>query len=102
VSTGRWPALAYALSGSRLGADDLAQEAFLAAYRDWQSIGRYNNPGAWVRRVVDNRSVSMFRRRSAELRPLIRLRNVLSQRPTSGFWQPGRSSAEIDGDTALW
>ena len=28
-------ALAYALSGSRMGAEDLTQEAFLRAYRDW-------------------------------------------------------------------
>ena len=30
--------LAYALSGSRSGAEDLAQEAFLAAYSDWDRI----------------------------------------------------------------
>ena len=31
--------LAYALSGSRSGAEDLAQEAFLAAHRNWHRIG---------------------------------------------------------------
>lgn len=40
--------LAYTLSGSRLASEDLAQEAFLAAYRRWDEIGRYDNPGAWV------------------------------------------------------
>ena len=65
--------LAYALSGSRWGAEDLAQEAFLAAHRDWDRIGSYEQPGAWVRRVVANLSVSAFRRRAAEAKALARL-----------------------------
>lgn len=64
--------LAYALSGSRSGAEDLAQEAFLAAHKNWERIGRYDQPGAWVRRVVANLSVSAFRRRVAEARAIAR------------------------------
>jgi RNA polymerase sigma-70 factor (ECF subfamily) len=55
-----------------MGAEDLAQEAFLAAHRDWHRIGRYDQPGAWVRRVVANKSVSVIRRRTAEARALAR------------------------------
>jgi len=62
--------LAYALSGSRSGAEDLAQDAFLAAYSNWHRIAGYEQPGAWVRRVVANRSVSSFRRRTAEAKAL--------------------------------
>ena len=65
--------LAYALSGSRSGAEDLAQDAFLAAYRNWARIGEYDKPGAWVRRVVANRSVSFFRRRMVEAKGIARL-----------------------------
>jgi RNA polymerase sigma factor (sigma-70 family) len=65
--------LAYALSGSRWGAEDLAQEAFLAAHRDWERIGSYEQPAAWVRRVVANLSVSAFRRRAAEAKALARV-----------------------------
>jgi RNA polymerase sigma-70 factor (ECF subfamily) len=68
-------ALAYALSGSRSGAEELAQEAFLAAFKAWDRIGAYEDPGAWVRRVVVNRSVSGVRRRVAEVRALARLAN---------------------------
>ena len=64
--------LAYALSGSRSGAEDLAQEAFLAAHRNWDRISGYDQPGAWVRRVVANVSVSAFRRRAAEARAFAR------------------------------
>ncbi|MCP3976947.1 MAG: SigE family RNA polymerase sigma factor [bacterium] len=66
-------ALALVLSGSRHGAEDLAQEAFLAAYRRWDEIGLYDDPGAWVRRVVANRAVSVIRRRVVEAKALPRL-----------------------------
>lgn len=65
--------LAYALSGSRWLAEDLAQEAFLAAHRRWPRVSAYDQPGAWVRRVVANLSVSAFRRRVVEARTLVRL-----------------------------
>jgi RNA polymerase sigma-70 factor (ECF subfamily) len=65
--------LAYVLSGSRTGAEDLAQDAFVAAYRHWDRVGSYENPGAWVRRVAANRSISAGRRRVAEAKALLRL-----------------------------
>lgn len=67
--------LAYVLSGSRAGAEDLAQEGFLAAYRQWDRIAGYDDPGAWVRRVVANRAVSGFRRSRAEAKALVRIRS---------------------------
>ena len=69
-------ALAYASSGSRLAAEDIAQEAFAAAYRDWARISRLDNPATWVRRVVINRSVSDIRTRAASIRALTRLRGM--------------------------
>ncbi|MEE8457481.1 MAG: SigE family RNA polymerase sigma factor [Acidimicrobiia bacterium] len=65
--------LAYALSGSRAASEDLAQEAFIAAHRNWEKVGSYDKPEAWVRRVVSNLSVSRFRRRASEMRALTRL-----------------------------
>ena len=65
--------LAYGLSGSRWVAEDLAQEAFLAAHRDWDRIAAYEQPASWVRRVVANKSVSAFRRRLAEAKALGRV-----------------------------
>jgi RNA polymerase sigma factor (sigma-70 family) len=66
-------ALAYAMSGSRWAAEDIAQDAFVAAHRQWDRIGDYDDPGAWVRRVAANRAVSVVRRRLAEARALVRL-----------------------------
>ena len=45
--------LAYALSGSRLAAEDIAQDAFLRAFRDWDHI---RQPSAWVRKVTVRRA----------------------------------------------
>jgi RNA polymerase sigma-70 factor (ECF subfamily) len=70
---GRLVALAYGLSGSRSAAEELAQEAFLAAHRRWNEIGAYADPAAWLRRVVVNRSVSAARRRVAEALAVARL-----------------------------
>ena len=58
--------LAYTLSGSRSVAEDLAQDALLAAYRRWDEVSQLDDPGAWVRRVVANRAVSQIRRRVSE------------------------------------
>ena len=89
--------LAFALSGSRSGAEDLAQEAFLAAHRNWDRIAGYEKPGAWVRRVVANLSVSALRRGAAETKALARA--ALGQRAElpdfgssdPGFWNAVRS-----------
>ena len=87
--------LAYVLSGSRAGAEDLAQEGFLAAYREWDRISGYDDAGAWVRRVVANRAVSGFRRARVETRALIRLasdRHVVPEFPAESeeLWQEVR------------
>lgn len=66
-------ALAYVLSGSRSAAEELAQEAFLAAHRRWDAISQYDDPAGWVRRVCANRSTSLIRRRVSEAKALTRL-----------------------------
>jgi RNA polymerase sigma-70 factor (ECF subfamily) len=56
-------ALGYVLTGSAADAEDLVQDAFLAAHRDWTRISGYESPGGWLRRVVANRAASIHRRR---------------------------------------
>jgi len=73
--------LAYVLLGSRSGAEDLAQEAFLAALRGWDRVCGLDAPGAWVRRVVANRAVSWFRRRTVEAKALMRIGHLDGEVP---------------------
>lgn len=65
--------LAIVLSGNRSAAEELSQDAFLAAYKSWDRVGTMDKPGAWVRRIVSNRSVSRFRRLSTEAKALVRM-----------------------------
>ena len=89
--------LAYALSGSRWSAEDIAQEAFLAAHRNWHCVAGYDQPGAWIRKVVANLAVSVFRRRVLEAKALgrIALRGVPAVPELSAedaeFWRAVRS-----------
>ena len=73
--------LAYVLCGDWGAAEDLAQDAFFAAYRQWSRLATYDHPGAWVRRVVANRAVSRRRRLSSEARAVARL--ALRRRPAT-------------------
>jgi RNA polymerase sigma-70 factor (ECF subfamily) len=66
-------ALAYALTGRAAVAEELAQDAFLVAYRNWARVSGYEVPGAFVRRVASNMAVSFTRRWAAEARALARL-----------------------------
>ena len=66
-------AIAAAVSGSRATAEDLAQEAMLRAHRNWDRVSKYQRPGAWVRRVTINLSLSATKRAAAELRRIIRM-----------------------------
>ncbi|MDX1448816.1 MAG: SigE family RNA polymerase sigma factor [Acidimicrobiia bacterium] len=47
-------ALAAAVSGSHLLAEDLAQEAMTRVYRRWDRVATYDRPGAFARRVTIN------------------------------------------------
>ena len=69
----RMVAIARALTRSGSAAEDLVQESFVAAHRPWDRISNYEDPGAWVRRVLINRSTSWHRKMGAELRAVARL-----------------------------
>ena len=89
----RMVAVAYAISGSRWAAEELAQEALLRAHRDWDSVSSYDKPGAWLRRVTINLSNSHLRRRVSEVKALEKatLRGIEPLEPhpeeEMEFWQ---------------
>ena len=65
--------LAFTLTGRRDLAEEIAQEGFLAAHRNWDKVASFEDPSGWVRRVVSNRSVSSGRRHVTGLRLVARL-----------------------------
>jgi len=86
----RLVALARALGGSTQ-ADDVAQEAMLAAYRNWRRVSDLQHPAGWVRRTCANLAVSHYRRRVIELRALTRLASRPDAAPLDApdeeFWE---------------
>ena len=65
--------LAWALTGRWAVAEELVQQAFLRAHQRWDTIGTYQRPGAWVRRILLHLATSRARRAAAAARVLLRL-----------------------------
>ncbi len=82
-------ALAAAVSGSRLHAEDIAQEAMGRLQRNWTKVQGYAKPGAWVRRITINLAVSQKRRLVSEAKAVLRLRREsVSLPPTPTEHEP--------------
>lgn len=65
---------AYALTHDAEDAEDLAQDAFIAASARWDELSTYERPDLWVRRAISNRSKSRLRRLYSTARTMARLR----------------------------
>lgn len=66
-------ALAAAVCGSSLLAEDLAQEAMTRVYTRWDRISVYDKPGSFARRVTINLASSRRRRDAVAERGRLRL-----------------------------
>jgi RNA polymerase sigma-70 factor (ECF subfamily) len=53
----------HALTGDRVEARDLVQEAFVRCWDRWERVSGYDDPEAWVRRVAYNLAKSGWRRK---------------------------------------
>jgi RNA polymerase sigma-70 factor (ECF subfamily) len=85
-------AFAWSLTGSAGAAEEIAQEALVAAWRSWDLVGGYDKPGAWARRVVANRASNHRRSAGRESRAVERLAG-----------RGGASAVELpDADDELW
>lgn len=77
----------YAYTSDASEAQDLVQEAFLRAWQRWDTIGGYDEPLAWVRRVAWNLATSRHRRVAVARRFL--------QRSTAPEPHPGMSPDHV-------
>jgi RNA polymerase sigma-70 factor (ECF subfamily) len=75
--------------GSREGAADAVQEAFVKAHLHWSRIGRYDDPVGWIRRIAINRLRDDHRRSVRKQRAVDRL---AAEQPAM--------SPEVDADPA--
>lgn len=88
-------AVVLALRGPRVGVEEVAQEAFLRAYRSWDEVAAMEHPEHWVRRVAVNLATSRWRRLGAEARAVAR-----SIGPRRGQQDPGLS--EVESADRFW
>jgi RNA polymerase sigma-70 factor, ECF subfamily len=83
-----WPRAyraAHLVTGDAAAAEDIAQEAFLAAVRNLDRFDRRRPFAPWLHRIVVNRSIDWTRAR--KLRAEVEL----------GDWLPGPAAPELDG-----
>jgi len=80
------------LVGSTHTAEEVVQDCLTRAYRRWDSVGEMDLPGAWLRRIVINASLSTLRRRRAEMRAI---------RQMGGQRRDSPSEPELDRFAAL-
>jgi RNA polymerase sigma-70 factor (ECF subfamily) len=69
----RLVALGASMSGSVDVGRELAQETMLRASRRWDEVASYDQPGAWLRRVMTNLLIDHHRSRAAERGAMERL-----------------------------
>lgn len=69
----RLVAYSVAVSGDRDLGREFAQEAFVRLHAHWARIATYDQPGAWLRRVVANLAIDHHRAASSERRAIERL-----------------------------
>lgn len=68
--------LACAVSGSWVAAEDIAQDALIEVRQRWDTVGGYDKPGAWVRRVTIQLASKRLRRARAEAAAFLRLERI--------------------------
>ena len=70
-------------------AEEVAQEAFLRAYREWSKVARYDDPAGWLHRVAVRVAVSRWRRLRSAATALAR------------YGPAPVAAADADGDLSL-
>jgi RNA polymerase sigma-70 factor (ECF subfamily) len=66
----------YAMTGDLAEAQDVVQEAYARAWQRWQTVGRYDDPVAWVRTVAWRLAVSRGRKARNRIGAALRLHAI--------------------------
>lgn len=95
--------LGWSLTGSWAAGEDVAQDVFADVYRRWPHVSTLDEPGAWLRRAVINRSTSVHRRWAVEHRGAGRLK-VIAAGDADGRHDDRTRERAVDrvGDPVFW
>jgi RNA polymerase sigma-70 factor (ECF subfamily) len=83
-------ALGRRVTGDRELGREIAQEAFVRAFARWRRIGRYDDPGAWVRKVAVREAIRQAQRRTK--------RRALEQQVAVSQREPVLLNADVEFD----
>ncbi|MEV1246732.1 RNA polymerase sigma factor [Nonomuraea sp. NPDC050022] len=77
-------------------AEELAQDALVAALEQWPESGVPGNPGAWLMTVSKRRAIDLLRRQERYARKLAEMGRELSDEPGADEELPGTDEIEDD------
>ncbi|MFG1966441.1 RNA polymerase sigma factor [Nonomuraea sp. NPDC049028] len=77
-------------------AEELAQDALVAALEQWPESGVPGNPGAWLMTVSKRRAIDLLRRQERYARKLTEMGRELSEEPGADEELPGTDEIEDD------
>ncbi|MEV6156319.1 RNA polymerase sigma factor [Nonomuraea sp. NPDC052129] len=77
-------------------AEELAQDALVAALEQWPESGVPGNPGAWLMTVSKRRAIDLLRRQERYARKLTEMGRELSDEPGADEELPGTDEIEDD------
>ena len=77
------------------GAADAVQEAFIQADRRWRTVGRYDDPAAWIRRVAINRLRNHRRNRLRRAEIVAAIRPLAPEDLTDALLDLRRALADL-------
>lgn len=80
-------------------AEDVLQDAVVAALQNWQASGIPDNPAAWLRRTAQNKAIDQFRRRanfSAKMPEIERLETLAAQDRLQGHGEDEMTDTMVD------
>ena len=61
--------ISYRITGRQEDAEDAIQEAFISAFKNLQNYRADSTFGAWLKRIVVNKSINVLKKRKHELMP---------------------------------
>ena len=79
--------------GSRELTEDITQETYLRAVREWRNRRRPDNPLAWLQTVARNLLLNHYRRKTPELVEAARIDAIFEAGPTD---RPGRTIDRVE------
>ncbi|MFB7269504.1 RNA polymerase sigma factor [Streptomyces sp. NPDC056244] len=80
-------------------AEELAQDAVVAALEQWPESGVPDRPGAWLTATAKHRAIDLVRRKETYARKLAEVGRALEDvSPPPGSGDPGEGAEDIDDD----